>query len=613
MNTQGQVGKWWALLSVAVLMVSLPARAEASATCQSCHQQQVNAAAYGQGVHADLACTACHKADATKPAPSKDDAQCSAAYTTTECKQCHAKQADEHKTSVHASERSTTGCTGCHNDIHAIQSHKTDKLRIAETCSGCHSRQQPYFDSSHFLALKKGNLDAPTCTDCHGAHTVAKVDNDAKGRDFHTKACLSCHDDAERMKKSEVTPIAAKTFFEGFHGKNVSLGYPEKVAGCADCHGSHLVLKADDPKSTVNPANVTATCNQCHAGVSDSFAKYSPHAEDGDRAQNASLYWTRIAMTSLLVGTFLFFWVHSLLWALRAFVERRAKLAAGIVLHPPAKKSYRRFTPAQIALHVVVVVSFLTLAFTGLPLKFAGTEWGKSLMDFIGGPHVARTVHHGAAIITFGYFFTALVMSFRFLFRPVRPGGTWWSRLMGPDSLFPVKRDWTDLKAMFRWFFFKGPKPTFDRWTYWEKFDFLAVFWGMFAIGLSGLMLWFPETAAHLVPGWMFNIATIVHSDEALLATGFIFTVHFFNTHFRPEKFPMDTVIFDGRVSDHELAEERADQLKRLTEEGRLEELVVDQPTSVGWALAYRLFGFTAVALGLSLAVAMGWALISGH
>ncbi|MFO0598226.1 MAG: cytochrome c3 family protein [Myxococcaceae bacterium] len=596
----------------AVLALPFATRAEPAATCLQCHQEKVNGAAYEKSLHADLNCTACHKTDAAAPAPKQGDQQCVAAYTTTTCTQCHAKQSEAHRQSVHGSERSPVGCVGCHNDLHTLRPHPNDKLRIAETCGGCHSRQQPYFDSAHFAALKKGNTDAPTCTDCHGSHTVARVDNDAKGREFHTRACLGCHDDAEKMKKSEVTPIAAKTFFAGFHGKNVNLGYPEKVAGCADCHGSHGVLPASDPRSTVSAANLTTTCNQCHAGASASFVKYDPHADDHDRQTAPSLYWTRIAMTSLLVGTFLFFWVHSMLWALRAFVERRALLAAGHAVRPPSQRSYRRFTPVQIALHVVVVVSFLTLAFTGLPLKFAGTGWGSHLMSQLGGPEIARRVHHGAAVVTFGYFVVALVMSFKFLFRPVRPGGTWWGRLIGPDSLFPVKRDWTDLKAMFRWFLFKGPKPTFDRWTYWEKFDFLAVFWGMFAIGLSGLMLWFPETAAHLVPGWVFNVATIVHSDEALLATGFIFTVHFFNTHVRPEKFPMDTVIFDGRVSEHEMSEERADQLARLKEEGRLEELVIDAPTPLGWAIAYRLFGFTAVALGLSLAAAMGWALVAG-
>jgi hypothetical protein len=73
-------------------------------------------------------------------------------------------------------------------------------------------------------------------------------------------------------------------------------------------------------------------------------------------------------------------------------------------------------------------------------------------------------------------------------------------------------------------------------------------------------MLWFPEFFGRFLPGWTFNIATIVHSDEALLATCFIFSVHFFNTHGRPEKFPMDFVIFNGQISKEEMIEERGDQ-----------------------------------------------------
>ena len=82
-----------------------------------------------------------------------------------------------------------------------------------------------------------------------------------------------------------------------------------------------------------------------------------------------------------------------------------------------------------------------------------------------------------------------------------------------------------------------------------EKFDYFAVFWGIFVIGSTGLMLWFPEFFTLIFPGWLINVATIIHSDEALLAAGFIFTVHFFNTHLRPEKFPMDIVIFTGRMT----------------------------------------------------------------
>ena len=132
--------------------------------------------------------------------------------------------------------------------------------------------------------------------------------------------------------------------------------------------------------------------------------------------------------------------------------------------------------------------------------------------------------------------------------------------LFGPDSILFSKKDWREFLATVKWYTGKGPYPRYGRWTYWEKFDYFAVLWGVVVIGTSGLMLWFPEGFTHILPGWVINVATIIHSDEALLAAGFIFTVHFFNTHFRPEKFPMDTVIFTGRMSIEELKRERPNE-----------------------------------------------------
>ncbi len=597
-----------ALATLNLMLLTHAAWADPDA-CFACHEGKVHQAAYDGSAHRDLNCTACHTKDASAPAPSRDDKTCVAAFVRTECARCHEKEAEQHTTSVHNGKRLPVACEACHADIHAIQTHKGDKAFIAETCAGCHSRQKDYFDSIHGKGVAAGHADAPTCADCHGTHTVAKVDNDGKGRALHTRACLRCHDDEKMMERNKVTPIAGATYFKSFHGKNVSLGYPEHVAGCADCHTAHAVRKADDPLSSVNPAHLVETCGQCHAGANASFIKYIPHAEDGDRARYPALYWSRVAMTTLLVGTFFFFWLHSLLWALRAFVERRSqKTPAPAQTHE--KRTYRRFTRTQIAMHLVVIVSFLTLALTGLPLKFSWTGWGRVLMDALGGPDRARLIHHASAVVTFGYFSVALVSSLRFLLNKGPSGIV--ARLFGPDSLFPNRRDWRDFKAMARWFAFRGPRPTFDRWTYWEKFDFLAVFWGMFAIGASGLMLWFPEASSRLLPGWMFNVATIIHSDEALLATGFIFTVHFFNTHLRPEKFPMDTVIFDGRISEEDMRVERADQWKRYEAEGRTAQFLVTEEPSVAWEIAYRIFGFAAVAIGLSLALAIGYALLSG-
>ncbi|MCX7055116.1 MAG: hypothetical protein NTU56_13090, partial [Proteobacteria bacterium] len=102
-----------------------------------------------------------------------------------------------------------------------------------------------------------------------------------------------------------------------------------------------------------------------------------------------------------------------------------------------------------------------------------------------------------------------------------------------------------------KYFLYQGPRPSLDRWSYWEKFDYLAVFWGVGMIGVSGLMLWYPDFFTKFLPGWALNAAYIIHSDEALLATGFIFLFHFFHTHLRPESFPMDPVIFTGSMPLH--------------------------------------------------------------
>ena len=103
---------------------------------------------------------------------------------------------------------------------------------------------------------------------------------------------------------------------------------------------------------------------------------------------------------------------------------------------------------------------------------------------------------------------------------------------------------------------------------------------------------------ARFLPGWIFNIASLVHGEEALLAVGFIFTIHFFNGHLRPAKFPMDTVVFTGRISEHELKDERRLEYDRLTREGRLAPSETTPPSEeakwFGWIV-----GGAALALGI--------------
>jgi cytochrome b subunit of formate dehydrogenase len=231
---------------------------------------------------------------------------------------------------------------------------------------------------------------------------------------------------------------------------------------------------------------------------------------------------------------------------------------------------YRRFDAFDRVLHVVLMVSFLGLALTGLPLLFSDSAWASVLARVLGGFHAAGILHRLSAVLLIGVFLAHLGRVGKRLVVDRDLGMIW-----GPTSMTPQPRDLRDLVNHVKWFLGRGPRPRFDRYTYWEKFDYLAVFWGMGIIGGTGLMLWFPTVFARVMPGWVFNIATLIHGEEALLAVGFIFTVHFFNTHMRPEKFPMDPVIFTGRVSEEDLRDERPDEYERLRAAGRLAQLVV--------------------------------------
>jgi cytochrome b subunit of formate dehydrogenase len=183
--------------------------------------------------------------------------------------------------------------------------------------------------------------------------------------------------------------------------------------------------------------------------------------------------------------------------------------------------------------------------------------------------------------------------------------------LWGPNSLVPQWKDVLDIRDHMKYFLGKGPRPQFDRYTYWEKFDYMAVFWGMFIIGGSGLILWFAEELSPYLPGWVFNIATLVHGHEALLAVGFIFTIHFFNGHVRPEKFPMDMVIFTGRVTEHELREERPLEYERLRREGRLAAIETTPPAAGAVAFG-RVIGGTALVLGIITVFLILYGLFTG-
>jgi thiosulfate reductase cytochrome b subunit len=281
-----------------------------------------------------------------------------------------------------------------------------------------------------------------------------------------------------------------------------------------------------------------------------------------------------------------------------------AGAAAGAATGGPPR-FYRRFTPIERVMHACLMLTFVGCALTGLPLIFSERPWAATLARMLGGFEGAGIIHRMCAAVMIVVFVSHIVTVFS---RGIAAGSLK-SIFWGPDSMVPQPQDGIDIYRNFLWFIGRGPRPQFDRWTYWEKFDYWAVFWGMFIIGGSGLLLWFPVFWAQILPGWMFNIASLVHGEEALLAVGFIFTFHFFNGHLRPEKFPMDTVVFTGRISERELMEERGAQYARMQREAGLEAALAPPPTEeskwFGWVV-----GGTALTLGVIAIVLIVYSLL---
>jgi cytochrome b subunit of formate dehydrogenase len=476
----------------------------------------------------------------------------------------------------------TADCADCHTAHHELPASdprsSVNRANIARTCAQCHRGIFELFTASvHSTEVTHTSKELPVCADCHSAHSIERTDL----TDFRLHImdqCGRCH--------REITA----SYFETFHGKVSKLGYL-KTAKCYDCHGAHDILPVNNPRSHLSRANIVKTCGQCHTGSHRQFAGYLTHATHHDPKKYPFLFVTFWGMTALLVGTLVISGAHTLMWLPRS-LQYRKEIKNG---EPDSRVYVRRFQTFHRNLHLMVISSFLGLALTGMILKFSYAAWAKGLAHLLGGFEAAGLIHRFCALLTFTYFGLHLYD----LVRVRRRSGKGWRQfLTGPESMLFNRRDWHEFWGSMKWFLGRGPRPEFGRWTYWEKFDYFAVFWGVAVIGGTGLLLWFPEIFTRIMPGSMVNVATTIHSDEALLAVSFIFVVHFFNTHFRPEKFPMDTVIFTGGTPLEEFKRDRPREYQQLVESGKLEQFLMPEPQALAVKL-WRRFGFAALTLGL--------------
>lgn len=578
----------------------------ASCTTSSCHTSE--AASFVRGVHAEKpsngngltpTCATCHGGHDILPARDRNSRTYPMNIVAT-CGGCHRTHAtnpsiegsgkqliSDYLESVHGQLVTKGGlvvaatCADCHgsHEIHPASDERSlvNRANVPTTCGRCHvGIEETYAKSVHGQLHANGEENghkAPVCTDCHTAHSITRTDVPAFMADIVSE-CGQCHDDPSMSGTRQATFY--QSYRESYHGQVTRLG-STRAARCSDCHGSHDILPISDPDSALHGDHRVQTCSKCHEGVTASFVQFDPHADFHDAERYPLLHGVWLYFMIVISAAFGFFGLHSILWFIRMAIERRRD-------GPPPNyhngAAIRRFTRINRVNHALVIISFFGLTFTGIPLFFSDRPWAGTMAEVFGGVDAAGNWHR----------FFALMLIFNFVLHgvgtiraarevaaqakdtPMGPARTVFGWLFGPHSLFPRWKDVKDCLGMFRWFFTGRGKPAFGRWTYWEKFDYWAEIIGTFIIGGSGLLLWFPTAFANWVPGWTFNVAMVVHGYEALLAVGFIFTIHFFNAHLRLEKFPVDDVIFTGRVPEEEMKHERSAEYAHLVERHRLDQ-----------------------------------------
>lgn len=251
---------------------------------------------------------------------------------------------------------------------------------------------------------------------------------------------------------------------------------------------------------------------------------------------------------------------------------RRAPEASGA---EPEEESFQRFNLHFRIQHVILFTSVILLILTGLPLKFPESPLG-GLVWLLGGLDTSRILHRigGSGLVVVGIYHMAYT-------------------LFHPDGrrdfllLLPRPKDLLDAIQAIRFNLgLAADKPRFDRFSYVEKFDYWAVYWGCVIMIGSGVLLWFETLSLTYLPKFMLDIAKEAHSDEALLATLAIVIWHFYNVHLNPSRFPGSTTWWTGRISKHEMIEEHPLEYERIMAARKVLERNEDRAEKKGSAAA---------------------------
>ena len=478
-------------------------------------------------VHGKNQCVSCH-ADITE-SPHPDNF----VVKPPVCGSCHKAQTESYGASVHGLARAAGStkaarCVDCHGS-HDMGSARQPSLALhpaqqPATCGKCHEKEaQDYRKSVHGKAMAAQVREAPTCTDCHNEHKIEGL-RDASPMKIAEQVCGRCHSSEYLNTKYNIPANRVSTFAESYHGLAARLG-ATNAANCASCHGWHDVLPSSDPESRINPSNLPKTCGNCHPGIGTRLAKEKivihapPGAADGKPWIVNLVTRLYILLIVCVVGGML---LHNALDYIK-----KVRIHLREAKESPGEALFTRMDQIQ---HIILMILFALLAYTGFVHKFPDAFWSWPFRAMSNGNAVRALTHRVC-----GWMFIGLMTFHVMGLLLTRRGRAELRQLM----LWP-----SDLRDVF-WtlMYYVGLRqtpPPRSRFTYVEKSEYWALMWGSAVMIITGMMMIFTEVVLRFLPKVWLDLAQVIHFYEAVLATLAIFVWHFYWVIYDPEQYPMN-------------------------------------------------------------------------
>ncbi len=563
-------------------------RTHLASTCGKCHESEdqhfmlsAHGAALEKGIKGAPTCIDCHGEHNVEEISSKD----SKVYKTREAKVCLSCHLDNpevrrrmgptagfiasYESSVHgvalaSGNTKAATCSNCHgaHDMKKASdvTSRVNRWNIVQDCSQCHSDIAKTFNESiHGKALQDGNNDAPTCTTCHGEHQIyAPTDPRSRvsAQNVSAQVCASCHNSVQLSERYGMPADRFRTFSDSYHGLASRAGSVE-VANCASCHGVHNIKPSSDPTSTINKANLAATCGRCHPGANQNFAKGSVHVAVA-RNGEAVLYWIRTLYIWLIVSIVGGMLLHNLLDFVRKSRHQLALRQGKLAFAHAGSAQYVRMSLNERIQHWIMLSSFIVLVLTGFMLRFPDAWWVVPIRQISERFFEVRSLTHriaGVAMIAVSLYHLWYVL--------FHPRGKQLLR-----DMLPKLQDARDTVGLILYNTgLSKKKPTFGRFGYVEKAEYWALVWGVVVMAATGVIMWFDNFFLRIFTKLGWDVARTVHYYEACLATLAIVVWHFYFVIFNPSVYPLNTAWWTGRISEEEMADEHPMELERIRSE----------------------------------------------